>query len=144
MELPPPKELDAYHELCCITLGLGDEAFVHQHVVDAWAAQNAELGDPPMGLAFSLFGLHLHLERGFSGRQVQRAHMALARRKRAWPAFELPSWHGECTVLDVLAAGAGPALNSSIDAWCTAVWRAHAANHALVAATLRSMEPLER
>jgi hypothetical protein len=35
-------EEDAYHELCAYTLQRGDAAFIHQHVVDAFAAQRAD------------------------------------------------------------------------------------------------------
>ena len=31
----------AYHELCCYTLSHGHPSFIHQHVVDAFAAQDA-------------------------------------------------------------------------------------------------------
>lgn len=34
-----PSEPDAYNQLRCYTLVHGDPAFIHQHVVDAFAAQ---------------------------------------------------------------------------------------------------------
>src|SRR5262249_34900967 len=64
-----------YHELCYYTLAHGDPSFIHQHVVDAFAAQNSGEHDKPIRLTFALVGLYLHVERGLSGRQVQRAHM---------------------------------------------------------------------
>ena len=40
MEMDPSgarlSERDAYHELQGYTLGLGDERFLHQHVVSVW------------------------------------------------------------------------------------------------------------
>lgn len=117
-----PAERAAYDELQCYTLGRGDEAFVHQHVVDAWTAQHADAETKPIALAFALIGLYLHLERGFSGRQVQRAHMALARRKRAWPSFVLPKERGSVTAIQVIAATPGPERDRAIDAWCASVW----------------------
>src|SRR6185295_5352013 len=66
---------ESYDALCCYTLERGDAAFIHQHVVDAFIAQNAGEHTKPIGLAFALIGLYLHLERGFSGKQVQRVHM---------------------------------------------------------------------
>jgi Family of unknown function (DUF5946) len=118
------SEHDAYHELCGYTLTHGDAAFVHQHVVDAYAAQRADDATRPIGLTFALVGLYLHLEKGFSGRQVQRAHMQLARRRRAWPAFTLPSDRGTMTARDVLAVPGGPARDRAIDEWCRSVWAA--------------------
>ena len=117
-------EADAYHELQGYTLMLRDEAFLHQHVVDAWMAQHADETTRPIGLTFALIGLYLHVERGFSGREVQRAHMALGRRKRNWPRFPLPSERGLMTAVDVIAARPGPERNGAIDAWAASVWQA--------------------
>jgi len=44
-------DVDAYHELCAYTLSLGDAEFIHQHVVDAFAAQDATPSTrPPEGI----------------------------------------------------------------------------------------------
>ena len=75
-------EQRAYDELQCYALAHGGAQFIHQHVVDAWAAQQADQHTKPIGLTFALVGLYLHVDRGFSGRQVQRVHLALGRRKR--------------------------------------------------------------
>jgi hypothetical protein len=121
-------EEDAYHELCAYTLQRGDAAFIHQHVVDAFAAQRATADTKPIAVAFSLAGLYLHVEKGFSGRQVQRAHMQLARQKRTWPTFVLPDDRGAVSVLDVMKIPAGAARDEAIDKWCASVWSACAAN----------------
>lgn len=47
-------EEDAYHEVCAYTLTRGDPTFIHQHVVDAWAAQNAGPKSKPIGVFFAL------------------------------------------------------------------------------------------
>lgn len=75
-------ELDAYHELCGYTLTHGDPAFIHQHVVDAYAAQSATAETKPITLMFALIGLCLHVERQLNGRQVQRALTSISRAKR--------------------------------------------------------------
>lgn len=62
------SECDAYNELQCYTLGQGDLAFIHQHVVDSWTAQHADEQTKPISLTFALVGLYLHVEKGFSGR----------------------------------------------------------------------------
>ena len=92
------SEQDAYHELCGYTLGRGDAFFIHQHVVDAFAAQHADARSKPVSVAFALIGLYLHVEKQWSGRQVQRAHMALARHRRSWPVFSLPADRGSINV----------------------------------------------
>jgi hypothetical protein len=126
-------EQDAYYELCGYTLTHGDPAFIHQHVVDAFTAQHADERSKPIGVAFALVGLYLHLEKQFSGRQVQRAHVQLARRKRSWAGFVLPRERGSTTAIDVMGAPAGPQRDQAIDSWCASVWDAFADNRPWVA-----------
>jgi hypothetical protein len=120
-------EEEAYHELCAYTLTHDDPAFIHQHVVDAYMAQHANEETKPIGITFALVGLYLHLERGFSGRHVQRAHMTLGKEKRPWPRFPLPANRGSMTAADVLAKPAGVERDRAIDAWCESVWAAYRA-----------------
>ncbi len=127
----------AYDELCAYTLSHGDPAFLHQHVVDSWVAQNASRASKPIGITMALVGLYLHVERGFSGRQVQLAHMRLARRKQPWPAWQLPDHRGAVTALDVMASPPGPERDRAIHAWAAAVWQPLAINKAAVADLLR-------
>jgi len=82
--------------------------FILQHVVDAFAIQNANDNSKTIGVLFGLVGLYLHVENQFSGHGVQKAHMQLGRRKREWPRVYLPEDRGSMTVADVLAASAGP------------------------------------
>src|SRR2546430_2414731 len=74
--------LQVQGELSAYTLSHGGRAFLHQHVVDAYAAQHSSGSAPRIRLAFSLIGLYLTFEKGFTGREVQQAHMALGREKR--------------------------------------------------------------
>lgn len=132
-----PAEHSAYVELQAHTLGLRDPAFVHQHVVDAWAAQHADRDTRPIGLTFALVGLYLHVEKGRSGREVQQVHMQLSRRRRDWPSFPLPVDRGTLTAADVLASPAGPGRVQAIDAWCASVWAAFAETRPAVEDLLR-------
>ena len=131
-----PSEEDAYDELQYYTLARGDSTFIHQHVVDGWAAQRADERTKPITLTFALVGLYLRVERRFSGRHVQRAHMVLARQKRSWPSFALPQERGSVTVTQVVAAPAGPERDQAIDAWCASVWDAFRDSHQAVAELL--------
>lgn len=117
-----PTDQDLLHELSFYTLQLGDPEFIHQHVVDAYAVQHAGPHSKPIAIVFGLIGLYLHLEKSFSGRQVQRAHMQLAQRRRPWVAPPIPEQHAGIGVADVLAAPAGPERHAMIDRWCQAVW----------------------
>jgi len=133
-------EVDAYHELCGYTLTHGDAEFIHQYVVDAFAAQRATPSGKPIGVTFALVGLYLHVEKQYSGRHVQRVHMQLARRKRTWPTFVLPPNRGATTAVDVMAAPAGPERDRAIHEWCVAVWEAFAANRPAVVDLLKQYD----
>ena len=124
---------EVYDELCYYTLAHGDLAFIHQHVVDAFAAQTSGENDKPIKITFALVGLYLHVEKQYSGRQVQLAHMKLAREKQQWPVFELPSNRGEITIRDVIATPAGAARDEMIHLWCVAVWNAFRDSQPIVA-----------
>ncbi len=127
-----------YDELCCYTLERGDPSFIHQHVVDAFSAQHADENTKAIALTFALVGLYLHCERGFSGKQVQRAHMALAQQKRSWPKFTIPNDRGRMTVRDVMAAKPGAERDTAIHQWAASVWEAFRSNQQMLAELLRS------
>jgi uncharacterized protein DUF5946 len=137
-------ERDAYHELCGYTLTHGHPSFIHQHVVDAFAVQQADERTKPIALTFGLIGLYLKVERGFTGRDVQLAHMALGRRQHAWPAFVLPRDRGSVTAQTVMAAPAGPERDAAIVAWCASVWDAFQENRPTVVELLRRHGIVER
>jgi hypothetical protein len=125
----------AYDEVYVYTMGR--PGFILQHVVDAFAVQTANDAGKPIGVVFGLVGLYLRVEKQFSGRQVQKAHMELGRRKREWPRVYLPQARGSMTVSDVLAAPAGAERDIAIDDWCRSVWTAFGANRQTIIALLR-------
>lgn len=127
----------AYDELYAYTMQHDRDRFILQHVVDAQAAQTATIETKPLGITFALVGLSLHVEKGFSGRQVQRAHMLLAGRKRNWPNIRLPEDRGSLTAADVLAVPEGPERDLAVDAWCASVWSAFRDSHATIVELLR-------
>jgi hypothetical protein len=127
------NEQDSYDELRCYTLARGDPAFIHQHVVDAFTARHADQRTKPIALTFALVGLYLHVEKQFSGRQVQRAHMDLARHKRIWPTFSLPERRGMMSAADVMAAPEGVERDQAVHACCVSVWEVFRECHESVA-----------
>ncbi len=128
----------AYDEVYVYTMDR--PGFVLQHVVDAFAVQTANNESMPIGLVFGLVGLYLHVEKQFSGRQVQRVHMELGRRKREWPRLFVPEDRGSMTVADVLTASAGPQRDKAIDNWCRSVWTAFGANRQTIIDLLREYQ----
>ena len=127
-----------YHELYVYTMGR--QGFILQHVVDAHMAQTLDASSKPIGSIFALVGLYLHVEKGFSGSQVQQAHMVLGRQKRQWPAVVLPVQRGERTPADVMRASAGAERDAAIDRWCESVWAAYRENRETIVRLLRDYQ----
>ncbi|MGA8087958.1 MAG: DUF5946 family protein, partial [Terracidiphilus sp.] len=128
---------DLYNELAFYTLAHPDPAFLHQLVVDAYAAQNADETTKPIAIVFALIGLYLHIEKGFTGKQVQRAHMQLARWPNTWTKSPLPASRGVIRIEDVLAAEPGPARDAVIERWCADVWASWQASRAQIVEVAR-------
>jgi Family of unknown function (DUF5946) len=120
------KPTGEFNELLYYTLGHPDkDYFIHQHAVDAFQAQTADEKTKPIGLVFSLIGLYLFLERGYTGKAVQQAHMTMAQHKKTWPSRPLPAERGEITVTEVLKSTPGPERDQMIRCWCVSVWNAY-------------------
>ena len=115
---------DLYNELAYYTLAHSDPGFIHQNVVDAFAAQHADESSRPIYIVFALIGLYLCVEKGFTGRQAQKAHMQLAKTRRQYPRLELPKERGAVGIRDVLAAAPGPVRDAMIQKWCVSAWDA--------------------
>src|SRR5438309_9521017 len=110
-------EKQQYDELCAWSLSRGDAAFVHQHVVDCWAAQHATADSKPISPVFALIGLYLHLEHGYTGRQVQLAHMKLAKNRKQWPKLLPPLERGSVTFEEAYRAQGDAARDAAIARW---------------------------
>jgi hypothetical protein len=133
------SQQDEFNELSFYTLAHPDMVyFIHQHIVDAFQAQTANQDTKPIGLIFSLLGLYLFLEKGYTGRQVQQAHMRLAQNKKAWPQLPLPAQRGAITVSSVLKSEPGPDRDQKIKEWCSSVWNAYADWHSTIAALAKT------
>jgi hypothetical protein len=112
--------MDAYDELYVYTMGR--KHFILQHVVDAHMAQTAPAINPPsIAVIFSLAGLYLHVEKGFTETQVQNAHTVMGKVKRSWPNVVWATERGKMTAEAVLAAPVGQARDEAIAEWCRQV-----------------------
>lgn len=129
---------DVYHELTLYTLSHGQREFIHQHVVDAYAAQHVRKDTKPIALAAALIGLYLFAEKQYSGRQVQQVHMALGNRMKQWPLFPAPKTRATLTVMDALNAAAGLKRDQIICNWARSVWDMWKDRHAEVKELFRS------
>jgi hypothetical protein len=137
MDLSPAEK---FNELSYYTLEHPDKGyFIHQHIVDAFQAQAADENTKPITIVFSLLGLYLYLEKSYTGRQVQLAHMKLAQNKHRWTLLDLPKQRGTITVSDVLKIESGLIRDLTIKEWCKSVWNAYHEWHPVIA-TLAKLE----
>jgi hypothetical protein len=125
----PPNRFNAsgecwqrFSDLSCSTVTRQDAEFIHQHAVDAYAAQHSGGTTRNITVAFGLIGLYLALEKGYTGRQVQLAHMHIARIQKNWPHMEPPVKPAGITVMDVPGAGTDAEKDAMIRRWMVAVW----------------------
>jgi hypothetical protein len=127
--------LQAYSDLMCYTVSKQDPGFIHQHVVDSYAAQHAGGPTRPITIAFGLIGLYLALEKGYTGRQVQKAHMKIAKIQKDWPFPEPPHRHAGLTVIDVVLEATDNKKETSIRKWMESVWEIWEERHEWVRVT---------
>jgi hypothetical protein len=122
-----------YGELTAYDVERARTDFRHQHAVDAYAAQHPGPPARPITLWFALVGLHLAVDRGRTGRQVQQAHVRLGRRHRDWPVLPAPFRRATLTVGDVLHRAPGDERDAAILDWAADVWAGWEAQHPVVA-----------
>lgn len=114
--------VEMYHELSAYLIMNPDINFSTQHAVDAYGAQHSGNGVKNIRTAFSLVGLCLALDHGYSGRQVQQAHMKLSKQNIRWSSFELPKKAYTLTVADVLAVEESGSRKEMLMRWALDVW----------------------
>lgn len=102
----------------------------HQLTVDTFGAQHAGGGAPPIRVAYSLAGLWLALEHGFTAEDIRAVHRRMGHPTPSWPVFapqpEPPQrW---LTVLDVAEAGVRQHSDGgharAAGQWAESVWAA--------------------
>lgn len=112
----------AYQELTAYNLMGGRRDFIHQHAVDAYAAQHPGPPTKPISVWFGLVGLHLALDEARTGREVQLAHMRLAERRRTWAPLKPPADLTGMVVADVVARPADDTRDDALRRWAAEVW----------------------
>jgi hypothetical protein len=122
----PSTGFTIYDQLYVYAGSRGRERFILQNVVDAHHAQIATDETKPIVIIMALVGLYLHVEREFTGLQVQQAHMQLGRTRQQWPRIVLPRSRGALTAEHVMQAAEGDERDAAISEWCRSVWTAYA------------------
>ena len=140
--LDPPERtnasgecVQAYSDLMCYTVAKQDPEFIHQYVVDTYAAQHAGGPTRNIPVAFGLIGLYLAVEKGYTGKQVQLAHMRIAKARKVWPRLEPPRQPAALTVMDVLQAGTDREKDAVIRKWMASVWESWSDRHTWIRIT---------
>jgi hypothetical protein len=118
-----------YNELAYYTLGLQDECFVHQYIVDAYTLQMANKSTKSISVTFSLVGLYLYVEKNFTGKEVQEFHTLMSKHKIIWPIFNLPENRGKISICMILESEIGEERNKMIKIWCNSIWTALKIHH---------------
>ena len=130
---------ELYDQLAFYALAHPDPSFIHQLVVDAYTAQNADESSKSIAVVFAVVGLYLHVEKGYTGKEVQRAHMQLANRSRTWPKLPIPSERGEIRIEQVLEAKPGRDRDAMIERWCASVWQTWFENRPAIVAIVQKL-----
>jgi hypothetical protein len=123
---------EMYHELSCYSSSHGDPEFIHQYVVDAFALETADDETKNIRVAFALIGLYLHVERNFTGKEVQNAHIKLGKQRKTWPRFVLPLNRGDISIKNVMECPEGLKRDMAIEKWCLSLWNAYLSCHEAV------------
>lgn len=124
------KDKELFNHLLFYTLSHPDpEFFIHQYAVDAFAAQTAGENTKNITLVYALAGLYLAVEKGYTGKEVQKAHLIFSKDKSNMPRIILPESRGEIIIKNVLDTEPGIARDEMILRWCASVWKAFQSNH---------------
>ena len=119
------KDEKLFHEWSFYTLSHKREEFIHQHIVDAYTAQTADTNTKLIAIYFALIGLYLLVEKNYTGKQVQNAHVALSYQSKNFNTIHLPEYRGEIHIEDVLNSLPGKQRDEMIYQWCKSVWSAY-------------------
>ena len=126
------KNDDLYNELAYYTLSHKGKDFIHQHIVDAFAIQTANEHTKPIKITYALIGIYLHIEKGYTGKQVQMAHVEMSKKSKVFPQIILPTNRGEISIADVLKITNPEERDKQIHGWCASIWKAFTTKQELI------------
>lgn len=132
------SDQELFDELSFYTLAHSDPAFIHENSADAFRAQHVDENTKPIAAVFAVMGLYLYLEKNFTGKQVQQAHMRMARQRKEWPQLVAPTSQARITVAGVLETAPGPERDAMIRKWCAAVWETWQESRAQIVALAKA------
>lgn len=133
-----------FHEALGFELEHADElGHLHQFMVDAYGAQHPLPPTPTIRVYYSLVGLHLAIDQGWTGLKVRDAHQRMGKPAGWWPVVHAPKDRGVVTIAQVAAAGmaaSSPAGHKQlVTEWGRSVWAAWKAEHAAIRDLTRAL-----
>jgi len=111
---------ELYGELSSYTLAEADDEFIHQYIVDAYGAQHSGGITKDITTIYALIGLCLMTDHGLTGKQIQKVHMRMPKKK--WEKLGAPTDYRWMTIRDVLQAKSPSERRVLIRQWAISVW----------------------
>lgn len=126
------NQVDAYNQLSFYTLSHKGQDFIHQHVVDAFTIQTANEHTKPIAITYALIGVYLHVEKKYTGKQVQLAHISMSKKSKVFDTIKLPEKRGDINIFDVINVTNGSERDELIHLWCKSIWEALSSQHQII------------
>ncbi len=121
---------ELYGELSSYTLTEANQEFIHQYIVDAYGAQHSGGITKNITTIYALIGLCLMIDHGLTGKQIQKVHMRMPKRK--WDKLDAPTDYRWMTIKDVLQEKNSSERKALIRQWAISVWESWKRYHGYV------------
>ena len=130
---------ELYNQLAFYTLSHKGNDFIHQHVVDAYTLQTANEKTKPIAIIYALAGIYLHVEKNYTGKEVQQAHIIMSKNSKQFPKITLPENRGEITISEIIKIDDPKEKDVAIHKWCESIWQAFSSQHKVIIETTESL-----
>lgn len=130
---------ELYNELAFYTLSHKGKDFIHQHLVDAYTIQTANENTKPIAIIYALAGMYLHVEKNYTGKQVQQAHVEMSKKSKQFPKITLPENRGTITISDFIKIDNPEEKDQAIHKWCESIWESFLSQHKLITELTESL-----
>lgn len=121
-----------YNQLAYYTLSHKGGDFIHQHLVDAYTIQTANENTKPIAIIYALAGIYLHVEKNYTGKEVQQAHLKMSKKSKTFPTIILPENRGAITISDIIKIDDPKEKDAAIHKWCESIWLKFSAQHKII------------
>lgn len=123
---------EQYNQLAFYTLSHKGKDFIHQHLVDAYTIQTANEHTKPIAIIYALAGIYIHVEKNYTGKEVQQAHLIMSKKSKIFPTITLPKNRGTITISDIIKIDNPEEKDIAIHKWCESVWQAFSTQHEII------------